>query len=949
MVASSNDGTLAEIIAEMTMSNYDYGAEKINDETLLRASTSLTDADGNLKQSVLSTLTEVSMEESKLSSHQVGGKRGSIVGGKPVSQMTYEEQRELMAPERSDRSLLVDVEGMDNNVEHNNGHDVYSVDQSDRSVVSNFPDGGENNENVIVSSTDWPSLTKSCKRAKNAFQDRDSGHTVVKNMFMTHLRPLTAVLTLYAKRCCGDNASLNGKKASLGEIKTRTTETRRALRFAMACLAPPRPDSDDKNAASTEAATAVTQDIVEGYRIERRYRQELQEAAVKGFTFLERSHSLPSLTSSTRSSGTYNNEQYEGETRHHYGLQCPLVQIINDADSSSGRSSSHSLEDEINDPALFVSINRDKQTIRVLAARMLCNLVTDNPLSAEIVLRDVPFSPTPELRDRRMASSILGSREQTERSKASGSSSGRTLRNVIFWSDMISATAKVSEEREELAAVSAALHNLLTSLESREQLLELDDEMKRRRHQIAKMQRAGMNSEEDDSNNHNEEELEEEIMKKPITPMDAGFEIASDGTLLNSLLRNILPTKAVLMQAKLDKERSEPSSRPKFRQPTSAATDESLLSDSATEWISLILERLSSRGLMAKMLNSASGTYMKSSCVTPEQVVLVSCIRHAVDDYHTALTTGETDGFGRRRLSIAAKTAGITTSTRPHPLWGRTHASAGTQSGRDSRTAVPVLLSLANEVESIRLRANALREDISTSIYDGELNCTTRMIRDLVDILAVTLGRHAGSYLNGFETNDNNKQCFIADARSVLGRETSIISDCCKDLGRILDVALALNKGKKAREMELSQDDQQTAIVMVRLLGNIIYQCRYNQDILRITSIPIEEESFDSNSTTSSNATPPPQNTHSEVPFERTGLHVILSATSLAPVCFTLREWCIVAIRNATENNAANIETVRRLEANQVLSDTPELRQMGVKIDLDEHGKVQISRRDKDE
>ena len=437
-------------------------------------------------------------------------------------------------------------------------------------------------------------------------------------------------------------------------------------------------------------------------------------------------------------------------------------------------------------------------------------------------------------------------------------------------------------------------------------------------------------------------------MKKPITPMDAGFEIASDGTLLNSLLRNILPTKAVLMQAKLDKERSEPFSRPKFRQPTSAATDESLLSDSATEWISLILERLSSRGLMAKMLNSASGTYMKSSCVTPEQVVLVSCIRHAVEDYHTALTTGETGGFGRRRLSIAAKTAGITTSTRPHPLWGRTHASAGTQSGRDSRTAVPVLLSLANEVESIRLRANALREDISTSIYDGELNCTTRMIRDLVDILAVTLGRHAGSYLNGFETNDNNKQCFIADARSVLGRETSIISDCCKDLGRILDVALALNKGKKAREMELSQDDQQTAIVMVRLIGNIIYQCRYNQDILRITSIPIEEESFDSNSTTSSNATPI-QNTHSEVPFERTGLHVILSATSLAPVCFTLREWCIVAIRNAIENNAANIETVRRLEANQVLSDTPELRQMGVKIDLDEHGKVQISRRDKDE
>ena len=75
---------------------------------------------------------------------------------------------------------------------------------------------------------------------------------------------------------------------------------------------------------------------------------------------------------------------------------------------------------------------------------------------------------------------------------------------------------------------------------------------------------------------------------------------------------------------------------------------------------------------------------------------------------------------------------------------------------------------------------------------------------------------------------------------------------------------------------------------------------------------------------------------------------MILSATSLAPACFTVREWCIVAIRNAVDNNAANAETVRRLEANQALDDTPELRRMGVKIDMDARGKVQVKMKRRD-
>jgi hypothetical protein len=85
-------------------------------------------------------------------------------------------------------------------------------------------------------------------------------------------------------------------------------------------------------------------------------------------------------------------------------------------------------------------------------------------------------------------------------------------------------------------------------------------------------------------------------------------------------------------------------------------------------------------------------------------------------------------------------------------------------------------------------------------------------------------------------------------------------------------------------------------------------------------------------------------NTCGEI-VSRTGLHVLLSATSLGPACLTLREWCIVAIRNAVENNEANVEMVRRLEASEVLEGRP-LRNLAVKFDLDEKGNVRVQKRD---
>jgi hypothetical protein len=337
------------------------------------------------------------------------------------------------------------------------------------------------------------------------------------------------------------------------------------------------------------------------------------------------------------------------------------------------------------------------------------------------------------------------------------------------------------------------------------------------------------------------------------------------------------------------------------------------------------------------MFQSAGGPRGRS--VTPEQVVLTSCIRQAVDDYHSARTpSGETGEFGRRRLSIAAKSAGVTTLSRPHPLWGRVREEFGREGGAKGAaknssnrprsesssncSVVPVLLFLANEEERLYLHSKSLMSNPTELLYDGELSCTIRVIDDVRDIIAQCLSRH------NVNPAEKNKQCVLPEARSIIGRETRIINDCLFDLAKLLDSALAKNSGKNARDLYLTPQEQHSAIVMVRLLGNIVYQCRYNQDLLRIIQVPLTNPSHGNNSE------------------KRIGLHVILSTTSLAPTCLSLREWCIVAIRNAVEDNDANAEAVRTLEAQNTRGDTPELRRMGMKVNLDAKGKVHVQKRD---
>lgn len=74
----------------------------------------------------------------------------------------------------------------------------------------------------------------------------------------------------------------------------------------------------------------------------------------------------------------------------------------------------------------------------------------------------------------------------------------------------------------------------------------------------------------------------------------------------------------------------------------------------------------------------------------------------------------------------------------------------------------------------------------------------------------------------------------------------------------------------------------------------------------------------------------------------RNGLHVLLTCTTHATSCFTLREWGVIAIRNVLEDNALNQAVVEELMA-QGPVESADLEQAGVRVQLDSKGKVSLS------
>ena len=194
-----------------------------------------------------------------------------------------------------------------------------------------------------------------------------------------------------------------------------------------------------------------------------------------------------------------------------------------------------------------------------------------------------------------------------------------------------------------------------------------------------------------------------------------------------------------------------------------------------------------------------------------------------------------------------------------------------------------------------------------TDVSDGSdhLEMAKVVQLEVMEILASYLG------------NQTENACTI---RNMLGIESTIIQELSTDLANVYDKVAIRNNGKVARDMYLSEEEQRMLILIVRTLGNLAFECPQNQDLIRTIAV----------------ARPGDPQSNS-----RTCLHVLISTTSLAHKCFTLREWGLVALRYLMESNEENQKVLAELEAQQPVQ-SAEVNALGIRIDMDQKGNVKV-------
>jgi len=362
--------------------------------------------------------------------------------------------------------------------------------------------------------------------------------------------------------------------------------------------------------------------------------------------------------------------------------------------------------------------------------------------------------------------------------------------------------------------------------------------------------------------------------------------LAADPILTCNLVRHILPKDVIKPKAEMDDDIDRD------------------LSDDATMWISLVLENFSSHGFFACVYKSlgfnsriCSKDEQTPTIITAEQLVLLNCIAESVESYGNS-------------------------SKDQNPL-----GSIGIDGEHGLTSTISFLAQLWVNLRKRKSKLTNPKDD-SIERYDGEFACLISALNIILDILGTSI------------SCDDDKQIShgsLSSIRMRLGKEISFLNDTVLELGILIDRLGIENRGLKSRELVISKNDQHSIVALVRVIGNLSYRCKENQDLLRNIDVPVpQHEKMDEIMLKKC--------TVSETSTEslRNGLHVVLSCTSFAYGCFTLREWAIVAIRNLLEGNDANQEEVARLEAQQAI-DTPELQKLGVKVKLDKKGKVQVT------
>lgn len=530
-----------------------------------------------------------------------------------------------------------------------------------------------------------------------------------------------------------------------------------------------------------------------------------------------------------------------------FGISCiSLASPAVNNDSVGPNSSSSSVRSRIQEEAVIghnlhkalaqvLSCRGMDSKSRVLGSRLLSNLVTANAATSAIVTKDILLSPSDSYRTRQVLNTMALS--------GSAAPDNQSLDNVeLNWVDMISIAAREGNTgREALAGIVAALFNTMVATQ-------------------------------DKSNGT--------CSKAQANALPAL--IALDKALMCAFMRQMLPADTIKPTATSDGGKDHTGAR------TSSTT-----SDDATEWISLLIMKISSYGYFPDMYQATGvGTENKfqdgvAAIITPEQIVLLHCVSSSLDDWADD-TSAEADAC---------------------PMGG----ALGQQ------TIISSCRFLANHVKVLR---QSLTSTNDAEAYEGEKDCRISAYLSMLEMLATMLG-----------SDDINKAKDHIFCRIYLGKETPLLSDAILELGVLVDKLSIANRAVKARELMIDNDDQRLAVVLVRLIGNMCYKCVSNQDIVRETQVPFPDTS-----------NIPVQVSDSGPNIARSGLHVLLSCTSFSYGCFTLREWALVAIRNVLDNNKQNQNVVYQLEAQKTV-DTPELNELGIKTVLDEQGKVRVEPR----
>jgi hypothetical protein len=369
------------------------------------------------------------------------------------------------------------------------------------------------------------------------------------------------------------------------------------------------------------------------------------------------------------------------------------------------------------------------------------------------------------------------------------------------------------------------------------------------------------------------------------------IEVASNGLLISTLLRHFVSAQTIASYQKQDTIDAQ-------------SKESGFLNhwDAASEWIQILLSKLALLGMLPRMFYAIASTSSHDDDsekeiplkLVPEQLVLLNCMSR------------EADSFVRGSSAEAE-----------NPFGGNSDLESVDQN----------FLFLSELLITLSPCLQYKPHDNFLSDRSFDISIARSGMITVTDILASCLG-----------VDTSLSKCL----RSYLCRECTILQSVAISLGVVTDALAEQANGHRTRDIRLTTDDKKLLTSLVRLIGNLCYGCRQNQELLRTTLVPRSsnytkiqgrEESFASSV---------------GVAETRNGLHVLLTCTTYATSCFTLREWGVIAIRNALEGNAENQAVVAELVA-QDPAQSADLEHAGIKVKLDSKGKVTLSRIHEDE